>query len=298
MQKIKSIKIIFIILIFIINSTSFVFAKSGPKHAEDMFAILGLDFYSYQNYLVKDDLCKTINENIDDVRYTLKNFRVTLQNKYWFSYDLKYTHRLICHWSFDIDEKLTSEMIPDSSQYPRALKDRFDFISEKWTPAKPDKLWHELLKYISNSQTKRNDKMIKAVKNTLGIKGSYSRDIAAILYSVHLLGDHIVHAGEDNSEVVLAVLEMDKIVNCINEHIRNIAVHFNSVRGRNCMDEYYRYETSLKKCNKSNDKKYAESVLLTLKTHLPNIIFFQFGNKMSSKGLIFVEADAQEALAA
>lgn len=257
-------------------------AKSGEGHSWDMLAVIGL--YSENdlsksgvNYQKLYSLFSSINDYID--KYNQDGFYDILkQNFPYFSWG-KYGHRLINHWGFDLDLDLDSEGAPTINQYPNSLSITFEEKFRNWYGDDANFLvsdWYRFLKYIRDAQEKRNQKIIDAVKINLGLNTSASRDVAALLYYTHLLGDHIEHEGAITGE---SVLELEKIIKNIDLHVKSLS--------KKCSWFYNDYKKSVKSIPKLDDSSYAEQVLSYIEIYVPKILKFQYSTQFTNKGLNF-----------
>lgn len=285
---------IIILLCFLISFP--LFSKDGGDHSIDMLRVLGLytkkqslSNTSHNNLDKLQPLFSKINDYIDkpnvvDYEGVTNNFYDKLKYEFnFFTYESQYTHRELYHWGFDFDEDITAEGIPSNNQIPDVLTKTF---AKKFSDAYGDvdwmeSEWYRFLKYLKDEQQKRNESLTYAVKESLGL--SYStdaRDIAALLYYTHLLGDHIEHEGVNSGE---AVLELDKIVYNIDDHMKSLT---DSISIKNSF--YSDYIKKINSLQKGGDRQYAQGVLDTLSIYLPKILRFRFSKEFSSKNLRFV----------
>lgn len=290
-SKISNYLFIFIILILPLSSA---FGKNDEGHSQDMLAVLGL--YSKNNFFLTEDnqnkiqpLFTKINNYIDKLNNInsegiTDNFYDKLKEEFpFFTYEKKYTHRQIYHWGFDLDTDLTQDDIPSDDQIPETLKQTF---SEKFQDMYGDadwieSEWYRFLKFLRSEQEKRNDSLIHYTKKSLGLKfNKDARDITAILYYTHLLGDHIEHSGASSGE---AVLEVRKIVNNVNKHLKSLT------RSQQ-KDLYNKYTESIKRIHHYSDSQYAQDILNILKKYVPQILIYQFDKEFIKKGLRFCPA--------
>ena len=287
MQRKKLKNKVFIIFIISLLLRVPCYSKSGSGHSIDMLSVLGLfsesdKSTSYYNQTQLQDLFNMINDYIDTLNIQghegiTDNFYDEVKKNFAFAYEQKYTHRELYHWGFDLDVDLTSEGIPSDNQIPEALRKTFilwngdygeDVVSE----------WHRFLKFLQKEQSKRYSYFISSVKTVFGLASSNdARDIAAILYYTHLLGDHVEHVGVNSGD---AVLEMDKIVKNIDMHIKFLS--------QKSLWFYNDYKKAIQKLRKVNDREYAKNVLDTLSFYLPKILKFRFANNFAAKNLKFI----------
>lgn len=258
-------------------------AKNGEEHSLDMLSVLGL--YSKNdmstsnvNYQSLKSMFSSVNDYIDN--YNRDDFYDTLKQEFPYFNWGEYGHRLINHWGFDLDDDLISEGIPSENQYPESLSVTFE---EKFRSYYGDDAnflvsdWYRFLRYIRDEQANRNQKMTSAVRSRLGTNTTSSRDIAALLYLTHLLGDHIEHEGAKTGE---SVLELEKIIKNIDNHVKWLS--------KKCRWFYDDYRQSVKSIrNKSDDSEYAQSVLDCMTVYVPKILKFQYSEQFTRKNLIF-----------
>ena len=275
-------KYIFIVLLIVNIFSQKTFAKIGEDHSWDMLAVIGLysenDFsVSYVNKQKLDYLFASINSYID--KYNQDNFYNNLKAEFPYFNWGEYGHRLINHWGFDIDIDLDSEGTPSDRQYPEALKSTFQEKFEYYYGNETTFLisdWNRFLKYIRDTQKERNFQIINSIKTNLGIRANDSRDIGAILYYTHLLGDHVEHEGNLTG---LSVLEIDKILLNINLHIKNLSKQNKGI--------YTLYKNAINSIRQTNETDYAEEILNYMKIYIPKIIKQNFSTQFANKGLIF-----------
>lgn len=275
------------------------YAKDGGGHSWDMLGVLGLysstDLAkSYSNLSSVQKLFTKINDYCDKLNVTNSegasdNYYDKLQQEfYFFKYEQKYTHRQIYHWGFDFDKDLTSEGIPTDYQIPEALRNTFakrfteEYGDADWMVSE----WYRFLKFIIPEQEKRNASLISYINTFFKLHSTNdSRDIAAILYYTHLLGDHIVHEGEHSGE---AILELKKIEKNLDTHIKSLS--------RKCNWFYKSYEQSIQRITARNDRERAQAILDTLQTTVPYILQYKYANEFAAKNLIFCfDEDLQDA---
>lgn len=278
-------------LLLLLLPISSVLGKTGEDHSLDMLAVLGL--YSQNDFFLTDDnqnkiqpLFSKINNYIDELNVVnsegvTDNFYDKLKDEFpFFTYEKKYTHRQIYHWGFDLDNDLTQEDIPSDNQIPETLKktfsEKFQYMygDTNWIESE----WYRFLKFLRAEQEKRNDALIRYTKKSLGLTfNKDARDITAILYYTHLLGDHIKHSGAYSGE---AILEVKKIVKNVNMHIKSLT--------RSQQKEFYdRYLNNVRKIHHFTDDQYAQDILNMLKLYVPQILRSQFEKDFSKKGLRF-----------
>lgn len=285
-KRLKNSTIIVILLCFLFPSP--LFSKGGNDHSIDMLRVLGLYSKSKEqsnksknNQSKLQPLFTKFNDYIDKpnvVGYegVTDNYYDEIKKNHNFAYEQQYTHRELYHWGFDFDKKTTSEGIPNDYQIPNAL--RLTFI--KWNGDEAVSDWYRFLKDLKNEQEKRNNSLINSVKESFGITDSSdARDIAALLYYTHLLGDHIEHEGLNSGE---AVLELDKIVYNIDDHMRSLTYDLK----RNSF--YNDYDRKIDSLQNGDDRQYAQGVLDTLSIYLPKILRYRFSKEFASKNLQFV----------
>lgn len=288
MQKRRLRNSLAIFITLLLFST--VYAKDGEGHSWDMLGVLGLysstDLSkSYANLSSVQSLFTKVNDYCDKLNVTNSegasdNYYNQLKEEFnFFTYEQKYTHRQIYHWGFDFDKDLTSEGIPSDNQIPEALKKTFEkkFVAmygdADWLVSE----WYRFLKFIIPEQAKRNASLISYINSYFKLHStSDSRDIAAILYYTHLLGDHIVHEGEHSGE---AVLELKKIEKNLDTHVKNLS--------RKCDWIYTNYSQSINRIASSNDRDRAKSILKCLQTAVPSILQYKYANEFTAKNLIF-----------
>ena len=275
-------KLSFLFALFIIGVLP-IYSKSGYWHSMDMLSVLGLNSknnqpLTYQNYDKLKNMFDSINNLIDQNIST--EFYGELKKSFkYFNYG-EYGHRIIYHWAFDIDKdisdfqfqnalvKLFNAKISASvSTYPGYISVYEKLYGRPLT----DEIWHNewdrFKTFIQINQEKCNDELINIVRNNLGINSTDSRDIAAILYYVHLLGDHVEHSGELTG---CSVLEIETIINNIDLHVKNLA--------KNNKGNYTLYKNAINNLPKGDEKSYAESI----------IIKFRFSNEFAKKNLYFI----------
>ena len=143
-----------------------------------------------------------------------------------------------------------------------------------------EEIWHEELNkfknFIKEKHIEQKNKIIESVESSFGLKYYDSEDIAAILYYTHLLGDHAGHSGKFTG---YAVLEIDKILENLNEYIKDLA------RGTNY---YIEYENNLKSVRQADERKDAESIIECLSNYIPKILKDKFESEFTNKNLQFV----------
>lgn len=293
-KRLKNSTITFILLCFLIPTP--LFSKDGADHSIDMLMVLGLyskkhslSNTSHNNLDKLQPLFSKINDYIDklnvvDYEGVTNNFYDKLKYEFnFFTYESQYTHRELYHWGFDFDEDITAEGIPSNDQIPDALTKTF---AKKFRDAYGDadwmeSEWYRFLKYLKEEQRKRNESLTYAVKESLGLAYSTdARDIAALLYYTHLLGDHIEHEGLNSGE---AVLELDKIVSNIDNHMKSLT---DSISIENSF--HSDYVEKINSLQKGDDQQYAQGVLDTLSIYLPKILRSRFSKEFASKNLRFV----------
>ena len=289
MQKRKLRNRLFSLLIIILVCSNG-YAKEGKDHSWDMLGVLGL--YSSDDLMkselnlgILQELFTKVNDYFDKLNLTNSvgasdNYYDQLKNEfYFFTYEQILTHRQIYHWGFDFDIDLTEEGIPTDNQIPSALKTTFDkkfkymYGDADWLGSE----WYRFLKFIIPEQAKRNAFIINYINNFLKLRSaSDARDIAAILFYTHLLGDHIVHDGVHSAE---AVLELNKIE-------RNLALHIRSL-SKKCDWYYSDYEQSVKSITSRDDRERAQEVLDCLCVTIPKILEYKYSAEFAAKNLIF-----------
>lgn len=292
-QKRKSISKISFLFVFLFLITTPFFSKSGNKglvkdsHSLDMILVLGLYsesdlscsnynknqlqplFDKFNNYI------DTLNIEIPDSGAT-ENFYEKIRQNFAFKFKQEHTHRAMYHWGFDFDVDLTAEGIPTDNQIPNELRNTFIY----WNGDEAVSDWYRFLKFLRVEQEKRNDSLIQAVQSSLGLR-SYSdaRDIAAIIYYTHILGDHIEHSGEHSAD---AILELDKIKYNLENHISSLC------SSGKCRWFYNDYKSAIGKISSSDNRKYAENVINQLSIYIPKILQYRFSNEFASKNLKFI----------
>ena len=274
-------------------SISPLYSKSGYWHSMDMLSVLGLNSVNnqaaaYQNYeklkTMFDSINNLIDQNISNEFYT--ELKETFK---YFNYG-EYGHRIMYHWAFDIDkdisdfqfQKALAQLFNAKISAPVATSPKYISLYEKLY-GKPltDEIWHKEWNrfkiFIQRNQEKCNNELINIVRNNLGTNSGDSRDIAAILYYVHLLGDHVEHSGELTG---FSVLEIKTIVNNIDLHVKNLS--------KNNKGNYTLYKNAINNLSKGDERSYAESIIHTMSNYIPQIIKFRFSNEFARKNLQFI----------
>lgn len=287
MRKKRLSKIIIITLIFV----SEIYAKGGYGHSLDMLEVLGLysnnDIPSSESNLsILKELFTKINDYCDKLNVinsegASDNFYDQLRSEFnFFTYEKKYTHREIYHWGFNFGKDLTSEGIPSDNQIPEALKQTFErkftdmYGDSEWLISE----WHRFLKFIIPEQEKRNTSLTNYINIFFRLNSTNdARDIAAILYYIHLLGDHIEYEGEHSGE---AVLELHKIEKNLDLHVKSLA--------KKCDWEYKSYKQAIKLIYAKTDRERAQKVLNCLKRYIPPILEYKYADKFAAINLIFI----------
>ncbi|MGN0750367.1 MAG: hypothetical protein ACI4LS_07750 [Treponema sp.] len=298
-----------IFFIFFLCSLTFsIFAKEntgmGDSHPVDMLKVLGLfteasDPNSYTNFKALEPLTSKINYYIDhfyeepDAYYYYgwdkEKKRIKENMKFikdgwkrdfnYFTWDWKvYSHRFLNHWGFDMDVDLDSEGGPTKYQYQDLLLELFNDKYLKYVDSDPERAkneWYRFIKFLKSAQADINRDLIQCVKQYLGIQSTQdARDVAAILYYTHLLGDLAVHEGNDTGK---SVLEMYKIK-------RNIGIHVQNLSKKN-FAAYEMYKKHLNGIKTSNEKEYATDFINILIKDVSVIIQSNFSAQFESKGL-------------
>ncbi|MFA6938309.1 MAG: hypothetical protein WCQ67_08770 [Treponema sp.] len=262
-----------------------VFGKKGNEHSKDMLLVLGLysnndQLTSNQNLEYLNDMFSFINKHIDDSLQFYKE----LQDKFPYFTWGDYGHRIIYHWGFDLDKDLNQKQYQDSLAQLFNAK-IYGYYGDSLTDEKWYDQWNNFLSFLKNNQKKQNQEMTEVVRHKLGLKYSDSRDIAAILYYTHLLGDHAVHEGEVTGD---SVLETDKILYNLNIHIKNLTSKKQWL--------YDNYKNAIERLPKDEEKKYAANIIDTLEIYVPQIMKTQFAKEFNNKGLYFCfEENMEEA---
>lgn len=291
------------LIVFLIISMIYVFPvysknKHGKKfgddcHNLDMLKVLGL--YSVNNYSASKTnydtliiMFDSINDLID--QNITREFYNELKDEFqYFNYG-EYGHRIIYHWAFDIDKNISDTQFQNAmaklfnakisapySSYPKYVS-MYEYIyKEPLTDEIWQKEWIEFKTFIQKNQEKCNNKLTSIVRNTLGTNTADSRDIAALLYYIHLIGDHVEHTGELTGE---SVLEIDTIINNIDIHVKKLA--------KNNKGSYMLYKNAINSLPKAGEKEYAKNILETMESYIPQIIKYRFSNQFTTKNLQFV----------
>lgn len=278
---------------FFIITTSQIYSKSGYWHSMDMLSVLGLNSVNNQpvanqNYEKLKDMFDSINNLID--QNISNEFYTELKDSFkYFNYG-EYGHRIIYHWAFDIDKDISDFQFQNAlaqlfnakisapvSTYPKYISVYEKIYGKPLTDEIWQNEWNRFKIYIQRNQEKCNDKLINIVRNNLGINSVDSRDIAAILYYVHLLGDHAEHSGELTG---LSVLEIKTIINNIDLHVKNLA--------RKNKGIYALYKNAINNLPIGDEKSYAENIINTMSNYIPRIIKFRFANEFTRKNLQFI----------
>ena len=262
-------------------------------HSLDMLKILGL--YSINNYSASRQNYDNIRRMFDSVNDLIdqnitRDFYKELKEEFpYFNYG-DYGHRIIYHWAFDIDKNMSDRQLQDAmarlfnakiavpyKNYPTMYEAIFHktLTEEIWYNE-----WDAFKKFIQDNQKKCNNELTSIVRSTLGTNTSDSRDIAALLYYIHLLGDHVEHTGELTGE---SVLEIDTIIKNIDIHVKNLA--------KKNKGPYILYKNAINSLPKASEKEYAKSILETMADYIPPIIKYSFSNEFTSKTLQFVFED-------
>ena len=278
----KRLNKFFVLLLTLPFLSPCTFAKSGSEHTIDMLKVLGLytdrwDSNSSTNLDKLEPLTSKVNYHIDH-SYKDPNGWYQKENGFKSNFDKfgwgDYGHRILNHWGFDMDEDVDSEGSPTKWQYPSALLELF----RKWSGNDNEATvsdWHRFLKFLKGVQAEINQDLIRKVGQYLGINSLQdARDVAALLYYVHLLGDHAKHEGEHTGE---AVLEMKKISRNIEIHVRNLA--------KKDWKTFNKYKTDIKSISSLPEKEYAEKFIEILIKDVSVIIQHNFEATFASKGL-------------
>lgn len=291
MRKKSLSKIIIITLIFV----SEIYAKGGDGHSLDMLEVLGLysnnDISSsYLNLSILQELFTKINDYCDKLNVinsegASDNFYNQLRSEFnFFTYEKKYTHREIYHWGFNFGKDLTSEGIPSDNQIPDALKKTFvrkftDMYGDSdWLVSE----WYRFLKFIIPEQEKRNASLTNYINTFFRLNSTNdARDIAAILYYIHLLGDHIEYEGEHSGE---AILELNKIEKNLDLHVKFLA--------KKCDWEYKSYKQAINQIVSKDDREQAQAILNCLKKYIPSVLEYKYSVEFATKNLIFIRNTA------
>lgn len=298
MLRKNSNKFVFI-SIFLISLNCSLFAKGnvgmGDSHPADMLKILGLftessDSNSYNNFQKLEPLTSKVNYYIDHYYSEPNGYYHNTEtgwksekNFKYFAWDwTKYSHRFLNHWGFDMDIDLDAEGAPSSYQYQSLL---FELFKERYLNyvGNDDEMavieWNRFLKFLKDVQADINDDLIQVVQHYLGIK-SYqdARDVAAILYYTHLLGDLAVHEGGDTGK---AVLEMNKIKRNLEIHVRNLA--------KKDLKSFEAYKRDVNSIKAIAEKDYATAYISVLVKDVSKIIQSNFSVQFESKGLLSPE---------
>ena len=291
------------LIVFLIISMIYIFPvysknKHGKKfgydcHNLDMLKVLGL--YSENNYSASKtnyDSLITMFDSINDLidQNISREFYKDLKDEFQYFNCGDYGHRIIYHWAFDIDKNISDTQFQNSiaklfnaklaapyTSYPKYVS-MYEYIYKKpLTDEIWQKEWVEFKRFIQKNQEKCNNKLTSIVRNTLGTNTTDSRDIAALLYYIHLLGDHAEHTGELTGE---SVLEIDTILNNINIHVKNLS--------KKNTGSYMLYKNAINNLPKVDEKEYAKNILETMESYIPQIIKYRFSNQFTIKNLQFV----------
>lgn len=289
---------IIIVLFFLALSMGPAFSKSGSSHAKDMAAVLGL--YSYDNHQKESKenlnglmpLLDLINQMIDDTHteeflanheekysswgelypdfhpnsyYTIgenKKLYHLLQDDFGFGWG-EYGHRLMFHWGFEEKTNINSGSLETALE--QSLKTE---LSKR----EFNKLKNQLIDTIYEIQKDRMNTMREAVAVFFNLEKlkDVSRGIAAILYYVHLLGDHVEHANDKTAE---AVLSPNLILKAIDgTYLKLLDPKNNDSQGKKARNDLQSLKTEMKALKSSNldDTKYAEKMLDLLIRYLPS----------------------------
>lgn len=280
----------------------------GNSHPADMVKILGLftepsDPNSYNNFKLLEPLTQRINYYIDHsfeepdgyfyygwdkekkkIKENMKFVKDGWKKDFgYFSWDWTiYSHRFLNHWGFDMDIDLDSEGGPTKYQYQDLLLELFKeryFGYAGNDPEMAEIEWYRFIKFLKTVQADINRDLIKYVQQYLGIQSPQdARDVAAILYYTHLIGDLAVHEGNDTGK---SVLEMYKIRRNIDIHIQNLSKKNHSA--------YLLYKKHMSQIKSINEKDYATDFINILIKDVSVIIQSNFSTQFQSKGLYVPE---------
>lgn len=290
-----------IILVILINYLQIpIYSKNGHGkkfgddcHCLDMQKVLG--FYSetdistsYQNYTKLVTMFDSIN-NLIDQNITKEFYNELKENFKYFNYG-EYGHRIIYHWAFDIDKDISDRQFQDAlaklfnakisapyQTYPEYISIYEKIYKKPLTDEIWQSEWSRFKSFIRENQEKQNNELINIVHKYLGLYNSDSRDIAAILYYVHLLGDHVEHSGELTG---FSVLEIDDILKNVDIHVKNLSKTNKGL--------YSLYRNAINSLVELDEKSYAKDILNTMSTYIPQIIKIRFSNELVKKNLIFL----------
>ena len=274
-QKKKLKNRLFLFFCFFLFPCS-IYTKDRTGHSMDMLQVLGLEpspvsLIGNLNQNPLQNMFNAVSDRIDN--YT--DFYTKLKINYPFFTYGKYGHRLIFHWGFDLDKDGTER------QYPAALKRQFDeclkrVVGEDLTNKIKSEEWKAFLNTLMKKQQEQAQALTVEIEKCLGLHASDARDVAAILYYTHLLGDHIEHNGAHTGK---SVLEINKIKKNLSMHISSLA--------KTCRSFYYDYESTIRKIQDPHEGRRAQAILDALKIYIPKILKFQYSKQFTSKGLIF-----------
>lgn len=257
-----------------------IYSKSGDDHANDMLEVLGIK-PQYFNKI--KPLFDEINHYLDNANDKDNNdmFYDSLKEQFKYFNTSKYGHRLIKHWGFDIDIDLSDRQYP--SVLPKLFEDKFIKMYGDDQRYFLQSEWYSFLNVLKDKQKEFNENITVEVHKYLGIDYSHSRDLAAILYYTHLLGDHSVHSGEYTG---LAVLELNKIVLNLDIHVKKLADKTKSL--------YTQYKNEIKSLTDKSEKQYADAILDILKKYIPQILQQQYSSSIVfKKGFSFRDMEEE-----
>ena len=302
MQKRKLInnKAIIIALLCVFISAP-LYSKSGYWHSIDMQSVLGLysvnnQSVSNQNYEKLKSMFDSIN-NLIDQNITNEFYNELKENFLYFNYG-EYGHRIIYHWAFDIDKDISDIQFQNAlaqlfnakisapyQTYPKYISAYENAYGKELTDEIWQREWIRFKTFIRENQENQNNELIRIVQMYLGLHNSDSRDIAAILYYVHLLGDHAEHSGDLTG---FSVLEIKTILNNIDMHLKNLS--------KNNKGFYSLYKNAIKNLVETDEKSYAENIINIMIEYIPQIIKIRFANEFAKKDLLFIfEENIQKA---
>jgi len=173
-ETLKNIFNVILLNLFFVSLLNLTYAKDAPRHNQDIKSVTGLVGKTEAGNKRLEKCLNVFAHQIDNIKSFYKQ-KINDENSEFkeFTYG-KFSHRLFFHWGFNGDPRNHD---PLTMQVKKC----------NWDTQKEDRFY----KILILEQKKRNRKMLKAVKNNIGIIGG--RDsisgLTAIIYDVHILGD-------------------------------------------------------------------------------------------------------------
>ena len=243
-------------------------------HFRDWCEVLGID-PKETTRAVKEGLKKVADE-IDDVEAFRSRIK---QDKRFSRFNVgDYGHRLLFHWGYACD--------PEKHAPLTERIDRLDWDEETKSA------FYELLKV---EQARRERNLTDYAGDTFGLYTRVDRRaFAAILYDVHLLGDHIMHS--PNTEVtVTAIGGLDSVIRSLETRLDKDLLRKDPALAKKMIAAI----KAATETTAGNRQASAETVVSALKKTLPSCIVVADGGRyeraLSKKGIV-LHADLGERL--